>query len=161
MGSILERARGVTQQFTDVAAAHVDAVRQSVTDFDMAALGAEKVQELLAALDAAAPFIREAGYELVQAFVELGLPPRLLVRARRLRTITDDEEATLRERAAESKVGSLVLGTFLSAAALQRTLSSTTFTASEIEFEISTLPRARLYFDHHAPAKPVLPPGAA
>jgi hypothetical protein len=149
MGGILERARGVTQHVTDVAAAQVDAVRSGVADLDVAAFGAEKVQELLAALDAAAPFISEAGYELVHAFVELGLPPRLVVRARRVRQITDEEEATLRERAAESTAGSLALRTFLAAAALQRTLSSRSFEASEIEFELTTLPRARLYFEHH------------
>jgi hypothetical protein len=38
--------------------------------------------------------------------------------------------------------------TFLGAAALQQTLSSQSFTPSEIEFELTTLPRARLYFDH-------------
>jgi len=148
MDGILERALGATQHFTDAASAQVDAVRAGMADFDVGAMGAEKVQQLLAAVDAAAPFVREAGYELVHGFVELGLPPRLVVRTRRVRQISDEEESVLRERAAESTVGSVVLRTFLGAAALQRTLSSQTFAASEIEFELTTLPRARLYFEH-------------
>jgi hypothetical protein len=147
MSGILERARGATQQFTDAAAAQVDAVRGGIADLDVGAMGTEKVQQLLAAVDAAAPFVAEAGYELVQAFVELGLPPRLVVRARRVRQITDQEEAALRERTADSKIGSVVLRTFLSAAALQHSLSSESFAAAEIEFELTTLPRARLYFE--------------
>ena len=103
----------------------------------------------MTAIDAAAPFISEAGYQLVQTLVELGLPPRFVVRAQRTRTITDAEAVALRERAAESKVGSIVLAAFLNAAALQPTVSSATFVASEIEFEMYTLPRARLYFEHH------------
>jgi hypothetical protein len=148
MSGMLDRARGATQQLAEAAAAQADAVRSGIADVDVAAIGAEKVQELLAAVDAAAPFVVEAGYELVQAFVELGLPPRLVVRARRVRQITDEEEAAVRARAAESKVGSVLLRTFLGAAALQQTLSSHSFTASEIEFELTTLPRARLYFEH-------------
>ena len=68
-----------------------------------------------------------------------------------MREISDEEETALRERAAASSMSSLVLRTFLGAAALQRTLSLRTFRASEIELEITTLPKVRLYFAHLEP----------
>ena len=152
MSGMFERALGATHQLTDAATAQVDALRDGVADIDAGAFGADKVQQLLDAVDAAAPFIVEAGYQFVHAFVELGLPPRLVVRVRRVRPITDAEETALRERAADSKVGSVVLRTFLGAADLQHALSSQSFAASEIEFELGALPRARLFFAHHDPA---------
>ncbi len=148
MSGIIERAKEATLQLTESAAERADALRAAATDLDVAAFGAEKVQELLSALDAALPFVREAGYELEQTFVELGLPPRLVVKARRVREVSEAEETALRERAGDAKVTSLVLRTFLRAAALQRTVSLKTLTASQIEFEISAMPRARLYFEH-------------
>ncbi len=58
------------------------------------------------------------------------------------------KETALRERAGDAKMTSLVLRTFLRAAALQRTLSLKTLVASHIEFEVSAMPWARLYFEH-------------
>jgi hypothetical protein len=81
MSGMIERAREATQQLADVAREHTENVRASVADMDLSAASAEKIQELLAAVDTAIPFVREAGYELVRAFVELGPPPRLVVGA--------------------------------------------------------------------------------
>ena len=148
MGNILERAKEATTQFTESAVERAEALRAAATDLDVAAFSAEKIQELLSALDAALPFVREAGYELEQTYVELGLPPRLVVKAHRVREISEAEAEELRERAGDAKMTSLVLRTFLRAAALQRTISLKALVASQIEFEISPVPRARLYFEH-------------
>jgi hypothetical protein len=150
---VIELAKTTTTGIAQSAADSAEALRDAVpTTADLSAVGVERLRSLIGALDQALPFVNEAGYTLDNMFVELGLPPRLVVRARRTRAVTEAEQADLRERAKEHSVASVVLQAFLLAASLQDTLSVGSLRVAEVEIEATTVPRVRLYFTHQATA---------
>lgn len=118
------------------------------TTGDLSALGVDRLRAMISALDQALPLVTDAGYSLENMFVELGLPPRVVVRAKRVRSITEAEQEALRERAKDHSVASAVVQSFLMAASLQDTLSVGSLRVTDVEIEATTVPRVRLYFTH-------------
>ena len=108
--------------------------------------GGDKLTELAASVNTAIPIITQAGFDIEQTTITLGIPPKAILRARVVREITDEEYDALVQRVGEQVVTSLVAGTFLKAAALQRSFRVGTLLSSHIEIELSPLPAVRLIF---------------
>jgi len=108
--------------------------------------GSDKLSELAGSVNEAIPIITEAGYEVERMQVTLGVPPKVVLTARVVHEITDEEYAALIERAGEKLVTSAVAGTFVKAAALHRSLKVGSLHAHDIEFELAPLPAVRLQF---------------
>ena len=108
--------------------------------------GGEKLTELADAVTSAIPIITQAGFAVEQVTVTLGIPPKAIVRARVVRELTDEEYDALVQNVGEQVVASLVAGTFLKAAALQRSFRIGNMLSSHIEVELSPLPAVRFLF---------------
>jgi hypothetical protein len=108
--------------------------------------GGDKLTELANSVNTALPIITQAGFEVEQTTITLGIPPKAVLRARVVRELTDEEYDALVQRVGEQVVTSLVAGTFLKAAALQRSFRVGTLLSSHIEIELSPLPAVRLIF---------------
>jgi len=108
--------------------------------------GGDKLTELANSVNTAIPIITQAGFDIEQTTITLGIPPKAILRARVVREITDEEYDALVQRVGEQVVTSLVAGTFLKAAALQRSFRIGTMLSSHIEIELSPLPAVRLIF---------------
>jgi len=108
--------------------------------------GGDKLTELANSVNTAIPIITQAGFDIEQTTITLGIPPKAILRARVVREITDEEYDALVQRVGEQVVTSLVAGTFLKAAALQRSFRVGTLLSSHIEIELSPLPAVRLIF---------------
>src|SRR5215471_13107700 len=108
--------------------------------------GGEKLTELADAVNSAMPIITQAGFAVEQITVTLGIPPKAIVRARVIRELTDEEYDALVQSLGEQVVTSLVAGTFLKAAALQRSFRIGNMLSSHIEVELSPLPAVRFLF---------------
>ena len=108
--------------------------------------GGEKLTELADAVNSAMPIITQAGFAVEQITVTLGIPPKAIVRARVIRELTDEEYDALVQSVGEQVVASLVAGTFLKAAALQRSFRIGNMLSSHIEVELSPLPAVRFLF---------------
>ena len=108
--------------------------------------GGDKLTELANSVNTAIPIITQAGFDIEQTTITLGIPPKAILRARVVREITDEEYDALVQRVGEQVVTSLVAGTFLKAAALQRSFRVGTMLSSHIEIELSPLPAVRLIF---------------
>jgi len=108
--------------------------------------GGDKLTELANSVNSAIPIITQAGFEIEKTTVTLGIPPKAVVRARVVRELTDEEYDALVQRVGEQVVTSVVAGTFLKAAALQRSFRIGTLLSSHIEIELSPLPAVRLIF---------------
>jgi hypothetical protein len=120
----------------------LDAAKEKTGGF-----GADKLAELADSINAALPIITEAGYAVEQIHTTLGIPPKVVLRARVIREITDEEYDALIERAGEKVVSSIVAGTFLKAAAVQRSFRIGSLHSSSIDLELSPLPAVRLVFE--------------
>src|SRR5262252_4103180 len=108
--------------------------------------GGDKLTELAEAVNTAIPVITQAGFAVEQITVTLGIPPKAIVRARVVRELTDEEYDALVQSLGEQVVTSLVAGTFLKAAALQRSFRIGNMLSSHIEVELSPLPAVRFLF---------------
>jgi hypothetical protein len=108
--------------------------------------GGEKLTELADAVNTAIPIVTQAGFVIEQITITLGIPPKAILRARVVRELTDEEYDALVQRVGEQVVTSLVAGTFLKAAALQRSFRIGTMLSSHIEIELSPLPAVRMLF---------------
>ena len=108
--------------------------------------GGDKLTELANSVNTALPIITQAGFDVEQTTITLGIPPKAILRARVMRELTDEEYDALVQRVGEQVVTSLVAGTFLKAAALQRSFRVGTLLSSHIEIELSPLPAVRLIF---------------
>jgi len=108
--------------------------------------GGDKLTELANSVNSAIPIITQAGFEIEETTVTLGIPPKAVVRARVVRELTDEEYDALVQRVGEQVVTSVVAGTFLKAAALQRSFRIGTLLSSHIEIELSPLPAVRFIF---------------
>jgi len=107
--------------------------------------GGDKLTELADAVNGAIPIVTQAGFSVEQITI-LGIPPKAILRARVVRELTDEEYDALVQRVGEQVVTSLVAGTFLKAAALQRSFRIGAMLSSHIEIELSPLPAVRLLF---------------
>ena len=108
--------------------------------------GGHKLTELANSVNSAIPIITQAGFDVEQTTVTLGIPPKAVLRARVVRELTDEEYDALVQRVGEQVVTSLVAGTFLKAAAVQRSFRIGTLLSSHIEIELAPLPAVRLIF---------------
>ena len=116
--------------------------------------GAEKLAELGDSLNEALPIITQAGFAPEQMQVQLGIPPKVTLRLRVVRELSDEEYDAVVQRAGDKVISSIVAGTFLKAAALQRSFRIGSLHSSHIEIELSPLPAVRLLF---APPTTTLP----
>ena len=108
--------------------------------------GGDKLTELADSVNAAIPIITQAGFVVEQITVTLGIPPKAILRARVIRALSDEEYDELVQRVGEQVVASLVAGTFIKAAALQRSFRIGNMLSSHIEVELSPLPAVRFLF---------------
>ena len=116
--------------------------------------GGEKLTELGDSLNEALPIITQAGFVPEQLQVQLGIPPKVTLRLRVVRELSDEEYDAVVERAGEKVISSIVAGTFLKAAALQRSFRIGSLHSSHIEIELSPLPAVRLLFAPPATTTP-------
>lgn len=108
--------------------------------------GGDKLTELADTVNSAIPIVTQAGFAVEQITITLGIPPKAILRARVVRELTDEEYDALVQSVGEQVVTSLVAGTFLKAAALQRSFRIGSMLSSHIEIELSPLPAVRLLF---------------
>ena len=108
--------------------------------------GGDKLTELTDAVNTAMPIITQAGFIVEQITVTLGIPPKAILRARVVRELSDEEYDALVQSVGEQVVTSLMAGTFIKAAALQRSFRIGNMLSSHIEVELSPLPAVRFLF---------------
>ena len=108
--------------------------------------GGDKLTELADSVNTTIPIITQAGFVVEQITVTLGIPPKAILRARVVRELSDEEYDELVQRVGEQVVASLVAGTFIKAAALQRSFRIGNMLSSHIEVALSPLPAVRFLF---------------
>ncbi|MDX2192169.1 MAG: hypothetical protein NW201_02365 [Gemmatimonadales bacterium] len=113
---------------------------------DLSQFGGDKLGEIADGVNAAIPLITEAGYALTALQLELGIPPKIIVRAAQSAPVTPERLDELRARAEALPVGSAIVLAFLKAVALSENVTLGGLKAREIELEIGALPAVRLIY---------------
>lgn len=112
---------------------------------ELKAFGAEKLQETMAAFQGALPALRQAGHELREFEIELGLTPKII--AHFMPALTSDEDiAAAREALKDNKIGASMLSVLTRAAGVHRQIKAPGFHCAHMEIDVGLLPAVRLRY---------------
>lgn len=107
--------------------------------------GADKLQETMAAFLGALPALRQAGYELREFEIELGLTPKII--AHFMPTPASEEDvAAAREVLKDNKIGTSMLSVLRRAGDVHRQIKVPGFSCAHLEIDVGLLPAVRLRY---------------
>ena len=112
---------------------------------ELKAFGAEKLQETMAAFLRALPALQQAGHELREFEIELGLTPRIIAHFMPAPT-TDADIAQAREMLRDNKIGSSMLSVLTRASGVHRQISVPGFHCAHMEIDVGVIPAVRLRY---------------
>lgn len=112
---------------------------------ELKAYGSEKLQETMAAFLRALPALRQAGHELREFEIELGLTPRIIAHFMPAPTSEADLEQA-REALRDNKIGASMLGVLTRARETHRQIKVPGFQCAHLEIDVGLLPAVRLRY---------------
>ncbi|MGD9982407.1 MAG: hypothetical protein AB7H66_04535 [Hyphomonadaceae bacterium] len=112
---------------------------------ELKAFGAEKLQETMTAFQAALPALRQAGYEMREFEIELGITPRIISHFISVPASAEDVAAA-REALKDNKVGASMLSVLTRAGDMHRQIKVPGFSCALMEIDVGILPAVRLRY---------------
>lgn len=107
--------------------------------------GSEKVQETMAAFLRALPALKQAGYDLREFEIELGLTPKIIAHFIH-GAASDEDAAAARETLRDNRIGQTMLGVLAKAAETHRQIKAPGFHCAHMEIDVGLLPAVRLRY---------------
>lgn len=147
LGDILNKAKEKAGHLKDAAVKQGQIYEEEIAKLTEATnVGTEKLKAIFSLVSNASSLIAEAGYELDEIEVELGVPPKLIPHFKFTSAITQEKKQELLEKTREDKLMNLLLKSLFTATALQSTMRMGNFRMVEVEIEIGLVPSVRLRF---------------
>ncbi|HVK80952.1 MAG TPA: hypothetical protein VM915_10075 [Verrucomicrobiae bacterium] len=112
---------------------------------ELKAFGAEKLDQTMAAFLRALPALRQAGYELREFEIELGITPKIIAHFLPL-PASDDDVAAAREALKDNKIGASMLGVLRRAGDVHRQVKVPGFQCAHMEIDVGVIPAVRLRY---------------
>lgn len=112
---------------------------------ELKAFGAEKLDQTMAAFVAALPPLRQAGYDLREFEVELGLTPKIIAHFMPL-PASEDAIAAAREALKDNKIGASMLSVLRRAGEAHRQIKVPGFECAHMEIDVGVIPAVRLRY---------------
>lgn len=112
---------------------------------ELKAFGAEKLQETMAAFLSALPPLRQAGYELREFEIELGITPKIIAHFMPWPAGAEDIAAA-REALKSNKIGSSMLSVLSRAGDVHRQVRVPGFSCAHMEIDVGVIPAVRLRY---------------
>jgi hypothetical protein len=112
---------------------------------ELKAFGEGKLQESMDAFVRALPALKQAGYELREFEMELGLTPRIISHFVSV-PVTVEAIAAAREALKDNKIGASMLGVLTRAGDMHRQIKVPGFHCALMEIDVGILPAVRLRY---------------
>ena len=112
---------------------------------ELKAFGAEKLDQTMAAFLNALPALRQAGYQLREFEIELGITPKIIAHFMPL-PASDDEIAAAREALKDNKIGASMLSVLRRAGDVHRQVKVPGFQCAHMEIDVGVIPAVRLRY---------------
>lgn len=112
---------------------------------ELKAFGAEKLQETMAAFLSALPSLRQAGYELREFEIELGITPKIIAHFMPW-PASEDDTAQAREALKANKIGASMLSVLRRAGDVHRQVRVPGFSCAHMEIDVGVIPAVRLRY---------------
>lgn len=109
------------------------------------AFGSEKLDQTMAAFLRALPALRQAGFELREFEVELGLTPRIIAHFLP-HAASEADVAAAREALKDNKIGASMLSVLRRAGDAHRNIKVAGFACAHMEIDVGLLPAVRLRY---------------
>jgi hypothetical protein len=119
---------------------------------ELKAFGAEKLQATMAAFLRALPALRQAGYDLREFEIELGVTPKIIAHVMPI-AANEADGAAAREALKDNKVGASMLSVLTRAGDVHRQIKAPGFHCAHMEIDVGVIPAVRLRYraDEAAP----------
>lgn len=112
---------------------------------ELKAFGEEKLQETMAAFLGALPALKQAGYDLREFEIELGLTPKVI--AHFMPSAASEEDiAAAREALKDNKIGASMLSVLKRAGDVHRQIKAPGFACAHMEIDVGVIPAVRLRY---------------
>ncbi len=112
---------------------------------ELKAFGAEKLQETMAAFLGSLPALRQAGYELREFEIELGITPKIIAHFMPA-PASEDDFAAARESLTANKIGASMLVVLRRAGDVHRHVKVPGFSCAHMEIDVGVIPAVRLRY---------------
>jgi|GEM_PF-1399082 len=112
---------------------------------ELKAFGAEKLQETMTAFLTALPPLRQAGYELREFEIELGITPKIIAHFMPW-PASEGDIAAAREVLKYNKVGASMLSVLRRAGDVHRQVKVPGFSCAHMEIDVGVIPAVRLRY---------------
>ena len=112
---------------------------------ELKAFGAEKLDQTMAAFLRALPALRQAGYELREFEIELGITPKIIAHFQPL-SASDEDVAAARDALKDNKIGASMLSVLRRAGDVHRQVKVPGFQCAHMEIDVGVIPAVRLRY---------------
>lgn len=112
---------------------------------ELKAFGAEKLDQTMAAFVAALPHLRQAGFDLREFAVELGITPKIIALFMPA-PASDEDVASAREALKDNKIGASMLSVLRRAGDAHRQIKVPGFACAYMEIDVGVIPAVRLRY---------------
>lgn len=112
---------------------------------ELKAFGADKLQETMAAFLNALPSLRQAGYELREFEIELGITPKVIAHFMPA-PATETDIAAAREALKDNRIGASMLSVLRRAGDVHRQIRAPGFACAHMEIDVGVIPAVRLRY---------------
>ncbi|ANP47534.1 hypothetical protein [Candidatus Viadribacter manganicus] len=112
---------------------------------ELKAFGAEKLHETMTAFLSALPALRQAGYELREFEIELGLTPKIIAHFIPW-PASEEDIAAARETLKANKIGASMLSVLRRAGDVHRQVKVPGFSCAHMEIDVGVIPAVRLRY---------------
>jgi len=112
---------------------------------ELKAYGAEKMDQTMAAFLSALPALRQAGYELREFEIELGITPKIIAHFMP-HAASEEDIAAARELLKNNKIGQSMFSVLRRAGDVQRQIKAPGFSCAHMEIDVGVIPAVRLRY---------------
>lgn len=112
---------------------------------ELKAFGAEKLDQTMAAFLRALPALRQAGYQLREFEIELGITPKIIAHFMPS-TARLEDIAAAREALKDNKIGASMLSVLTRAGDVHRQVKVPGFECAHMEIDVGVIPAVRLRY---------------
>ena len=112
---------------------------------ELKAFGAEKLQETMAAFLGALPALKQAGYELREFEIELGITPKVIAHFMP-HAANEEDVVAARDALKDNKIGASMLSVLKRAGDVHRQIRAPGFQCAHMEIDVGVIPAVRLRY---------------
>lgn len=120
----------------------------SPLDDDFEHQSKDKVRSIIQDFQSITPYIEQAGYQITDLQIELGIIPKLIPHFLKVRQVDEDEKAAILEQIENKRLMKMLLRALFKADSFQQNLKMNQYTFKGIEVEIAPIPAVRLNYRH-------------